>query len=325
MPQSTNSTALLVTVTLSLALGSGCLLPRRPSVDDTFTARTPTNLPELPNGRALRVLVIGDFGTGGEGQREVAAAIARTHAVAPPDLLLTVGDNFYPRGVSSVEDPLWEEVFESVYTGSFWDSLVFRPVLGNHDSYGNWGAQIEYSERNPRWDMPGNYYAFSEELPRGGSVLLMALDTNLLEDGGGAADSQVRWAESILTESGDRWILAFGHHPLATAGWRAPSRGVRDRLVPAFSGRVPVYLAGHNHTTELLPVNDDLLQVVCGGGGGQDNPYKVDPTPETLAAFTNGGWCFLHLWSDVLAIELYNRAGTLRYRHLVYRQPAESP
>jgi hypothetical protein len=287
-------------------------------VDDTFSARTPSGLPSLPSERALRVLVIGDFGTGDEGQREVAASIAATHGDAPPDVVLTVGDNIYPRGVTSVTDPLWETVFESVYTGAFWDPLVFRPVLGNHDSYGNWGAQIEYSDVSPRWKMPSNYYSFTEELPGGGSVRFLALDTNLLEDGGGAAESHRRWVESLLSGSGDAWVVAYGHHPMETVGWREPSHGVRDLLAPALEGRVPVYLAGHNHTTELLPVSNDLLQAVCGGGGGQDNPYTVDPTPETLAAFSNGGWCLLHFWPEVMAIELYNRAGTLRYRHLIH-------
>jgi hypothetical protein len=80
---------------------------------------------------------------------------------------------------------------------------------------------------------------------------------------------------------------------------------------------VPLYLAGHNHSTELLQAPGGILQGVCGGGAGLDNAYRVEVIPETLSAFSNGGWCFLHIWADELAVELYNRVGTLRYRHLL--------
>jgi acid phosphatase len=287
-------------------------------VDDTFTATTPANLPQLPDGPALRVLVIGDYGTGGEGQSEVARAIAETHAPDPPDLVLTVGDNFYPRGVESVDDPLWRTVFEDVYSGGFWERIVFFPTLGNHDTDGNERAQIDYSDRSPRWNMPGNYYTFRRPLPSGDTVRFLALDTNLLARGEARGQAEAQWVDSVLAVSTDRWTVAYGHHPMVTGGWHGDSDPVREVLSPLFRGRVPLFLAGHNHSTELLQVSgESFLQAICGGGGGRDNAYGVDFTPATLAAFSSGGWCLLLMWSDTIAVELYNRAGTLRFRHLI--------
>jgi hypothetical protein len=46
---------------------------------------------------------------------------------------------------------------------------------------------------------------------------------------------------------------------------------------------------------------------------------------DAIAAFTYGGWCFLHFFDESLAIELYNRAGLLRYRHIVPHPSAPTP
>lgn len=305
----------LVIVVLIL---SGCL-GRRPPNDDIPPRPTSANFPALPADPGLRVLVLGDMGTGKEGQQEVADAIAATHAQAPPDFVLTVGDNFYPAGVQGPGDPLWKSHFESVYQGPFWEGLVFYPSLGNHDYHGRPEAQIEYSRLSSRWHLPDRYHAFRHPLPGRGSATFLALDTNPAADGGDTWEAQRIWADSILTEEAGSWLIAYGHHPLLSGGWHGPDQSLRKALLPLFTGRVPLYLAGHNHTTELLATGAGTLQAVCGGGGGLDNPYRVEALPGTLAAFTNGGWCFLHIWPEVLAVELYDRGGGLQFRHLVGR------
>ncbi len=301
-----------------LLVPAGCHVPP-PSADLIQGAPTPEDIPSLPPGPSLDVLVLGDHGTGDEGQAMVANSIAAALENDPPDLVLTVGDNFYPDGVESVEDPVWSANFERVYAGSFWDGLVFHPTLGNHDHHGNIQAQIQYSGLSPRWHMPGRFHAFRRALPSGDSVLFLALDTNAATDDTLFARTQAAWADSVLGSTQAGWVLAYGHHPLATVGRHGPEEAVQDLLLPLFEDRVPLYLSGHNHSTELLPVNETLLQVVCGGGAARDKAYRVDPTDETLFAFTNGGWCHLRIWPGLVAVELYDRTGALRYRHLLQK------
>jgi acid phosphatase len=221
-----------------------------------------------------------------------------------------------------VDDPLWKSTFEDIYSGEFWENLVFFPSLGNHDVRGSAQAQIDYSEQSSRWTMPAEYYSFQKPLPSGGSVRFLALETNAIKPVGSPdAASQLEWVDSVLGSSSDRWVIAYGHHPMESAGWHDVDKHIRERLETTFRGRVPLYLAGHNHSTELLRVSDGLFQAVCGGGAGRDNAYRVGTNQQTLSAFSNGGWCLLHVWSDVMAVELYNRAGTLRFRHLIYPTP----
>jgi len=299
-----------------LILLSGCHY-RLPTLDESFDLVPEGDLPPLPEGPALRVLVLGDHGTGGSGQAALAAAIERVHGEAPPDLVLTVGDNFYPEGVMGLHDPLFERVFERVYRGPFWDPLVFFPTLGNHDYGGSVKDQIQYSERNPRWRLPAQHYTFLKPLPSGASVRFLALDTHNIRSRGSRTERQLAFVDSVLAVAEDRWIIAYGHFPMATVGLHPPHAPLLERLAPRLEGRVPLYLSGHNHSTELVPVTDELLQGVCGGGGGWDNPYPLRDTEGAMVAFTHGGWCFLHLFDDDLAIELYNRAGLLRYRHII--------
>ena len=299
-----------------LVLGTGCA-HSGPGLDFTYTAIPPQDLPPLPEGPSLRVLVLGDWGTGGAGQKALAGVIELTHGEAPPDLVLTVGDNFYPHGVMGLYDPLFETAFENVYSSPFWEPLVFFPTLGNHDYDGSVIDQLKYSERNSRWSLTAQYYTFQKPLPSGESVRFLALDTQYIRSRGGRTEVRLEFIDSVLDIATDRWIVAYGHHPMATVGLHPPDKPMLERVAPLLEGRVPLYLAGHNHSLELLPVSEKLMQGVCGGGGGRDNPYPVRPTPEALAAFTHGGWCFLHFMDDYLVLELYNHGGVPQYRHII--------
>ena len=53
---------------------------------------------------SIRVAMMGDFGTRGEDQHKVAAAMVREHQKKPFDFGITLGDNFYV-DLASVDDP----------------------------------------------------------------------------------------------------------------------------------------------------------------------------------------------------------------------------
>ena len=89
----------------------------------------------------------------------------------PFDFGVTLGDNFYERGMSSPSDARWKSQWDELY-----DPLGIKVFgsLGNHD----WGlsdspaAEILYSERSPSWRMPAPYYTFTA-----GPAQFFALDT----------------------------------------------------------------------------------------------------------------------------------------------------
>jgi acid phosphatase len=251
----------------------------------------------------------------------VARAIATTHESSPPDLVFSVGDNFYEEGVESPWEPRLKLLFEYIYAGSFWDGIPFYATLGNHDHWGDPKAQVAYSAENPQWNMPGTHYAFQLPLSSRDSVLFLALDTDPISERRPRFRDQLAWADSILSVPAPGWVVAFGHHPVVSGGWHSVRGSFRKSMTSLLAERSHLYVAGHNHSTELIETESGPPQLVCGGGAGLDNPYRVEPVEGTLAAFTNGGWCLLHIQPDVLAIELYDGVGGLQYRHLLERTP----
>ncbi|MEJ2207284.1 MAG: metallophosphoesterase, partial [Gemmatimonadota bacterium] len=130
----------------------------------------------------LRFVAMGDMGTGGPGQRKVAAVMAERARAEPIQFWLTLGDNIYPAGVLSPDSPEWIEKFESVYSDPALQVPV-HPTLGNHDYLGLPLAQVQRSDRSAVWDMPGRYYRFSRFLSDGTEVAFFALDTEMILSG----------------------------------------------------------------------------------------------------------------------------------------------
>lgn len=130
----------------------------------------------------VRFVAIGDIGTAGPGQRRVAGAIASRARDDPVQFLLTLGDNFYPAGVISQDDPQWASTIEEVYADAALRVPMY-PTLGNHDHQGLPIVEIRYSEQSDTWSMPASYYSFSRFLADGTEVAFFALDTESIRTG----------------------------------------------------------------------------------------------------------------------------------------------
>lgn len=154
---------------------------------------------------ALRFAAMGDMGTGGPGQREVAAALAERAREEPLDFWLALGDNIYPWGVSSADDPVWDEKFESIYDDPALQVPVYA-TLGNHDYLGLPLAEVDRSKRSATWTMPDRYYAFSRTLADGTTVDFFALDTEMILSGlqGNPRDTSLGERMDMVRRVGER-------------------------------------------------------------------------------------------------------------------------
>jgi hypothetical protein len=114
--------------------GGGGGSPTDPSQEEDLP---PVVIPDLPPGAASeRFLVFGDPGTGKAGQYLIAEAMALKAGADGLYFVLITGDNFYPSGVSSVNDPDWLTKFEDPYAAPVL-AVPFYPSLGNHDHGGS--------------------------------------------------------------------------------------------------------------------------------------------------------------------------------------------
>jgi len=344
---------------------------------------------------SVRFAAIGDIGTGGPGQKRVAAAIASRARDEPIDFIVTLGDNFYPSGVLGVDDPQWRTTIEGVYADPAL-AVPFHPTLGNHDHQGLPYAQVWYSRRSGRWQMPAPYYAYAHVLADGTRVDFFALDTEMIRGGldgvrdpealdlrianvrrglawwdaelsdqlvrfiaervhhedtftvsrilhlarrsGRAVDeelvrqaiaasvpedweAQVAWLDGLLARSTADWKIVYGHHPLYG---HEPSRGHQRsmiaRLEPVLVARgVDLYVAGHDHVTDVMKPIRGVHHVTSGGGAGNDHPYPIDDTDESYYVESGGGFTLYRVSAERLVVEVVDPEGKTAFELVVPR------
>jgi len=251
--------------------------------------RTPPPLFRLKaEDQTARVLAFGDFGNGSLEQRQAAAAMLKFHRQTPFDFAITLGDNFYSKGMESPTDPRWKTWWDELYDPL---GIQFYATLGNHD----WGladspaAEILYTRQSRSWRMPAPYYTFTA-----GPVQFFALDTNEV------SEAQLLWLKDELAKSRARWKLVYGHHPIYSAGVHADNPGLIKRLLPVLKGRADVYLAGHDHDWQHLKAEDGVNFFVSGGGGAGVREPK--PGPRSLFAKATHGFSVVEADGKTLKI-----------------------
>jgi hypothetical protein len=252
----------------------------------------------IPADHALHVVAFGDFGTGDEHQKAVAAAIARRNATDHYDMGITMGDNFYLCGIRSVRDSKWKHRWEDLYTPL---GFPFYAALGNHD-YGNPpiicpaqrgspDSEVAYTAHSTSWRMPARYYSY-----KAGPVQFIAIDTE------GWSDAQLEWIKKTLADSAAdpdvKWRVVYGHHPIFTSGVHLNERRIgelRLKLLPVLrAAHVDLYICGHDHDMEHLR-SQGMEFLICGGGGAKLRGFWHKDPISVFAHSTHG---FLDITTD---------------------------
>ena len=255
----------------------------------------------------LRLLVVGDFGTGDLNQAAVAKAMEQHCISAGADAIILLGDNIYMDGVSSVDDPKWQQAVWQPLSHPCLSQLPIFPALGNHDYKGSAAAQIEMSRHNPRWRMPHRFYAHSY----GRLLRIIALDTNIVDF---CLDPQQCMLDFLQKENETKdtqWTIAFGHHPLSSASSKHPDT-IQGELLKRFLCQHDAYLAGHSHHLEHRKDENcaaDLL--VAGAGGAKIYPPLSEPNSKFVAG--EHGFLTLNVSRSGLRFQFFNSRQELLY------------
>lgn len=277
--------------------------PATPS--PTLPVDPPVNAtpPAAPVG--VRFILTGDTGTGSETQYKVAATIERVCAERGCDFMAILGDLIYESGVSSPDDPQFEEKFEKPYAGL--DFPVYT-VLGNHDnSYdpltgihgedagiGHWYAagdhMVAYHYRTDRmtdkWQLPDRYYSF-----RYGDAEFFALDSNTMMYNHVATGStnpeayqkaidQGAWFDEAVAASDAGWKFTLAHHPYVSNGEHGDAGSYDDEELGPLGEHAAPGISGE-------PVKAFFDDHVCASGevdlhfAGHDHDLQwLKPVPQ---------------------------------------------
>lgn len=266
----------------------------------SFMRVPPPSFSAVPAGKPIRVLAFGDFGTGSAAQKQTAAAMVAYHKTHPFDFGLTLGDNFYPRGLTSPDDPRWQTQWEQLYSPMH---IPFYAVLGNHDWSGSDSpaAEILYSAKSQSWRMPSPYYTFTA-----GSVQFFAFDTPAVDE------AELKWLDEELTKSTAQWKVVYGHYHIYSAT-RGDNKELIARLMPILKrDHVDVYLNGHDHNLQELKPEGGVHFFVSGGGGA--GLYEMNPYDRSVFRQKVNGFTVLEADDKTLAISFVGTDGSELYR-----------
>lgn len=247
---------------------------------------------------------IGDWGKRGSRLNATSESMGLLSDVHKPDFILSLGDNFYPDGVVSSDDPQWESTYSQIFT----HPNLFCPwysILGNHDYILNPQAQIDYyiEKKDKRWIMPSRYYHVMKTF--GSKTLhIVCLDTVELDTMStpyllsknviqreelyqSKSDKQLIWLEDVLSKSKADWLIVVGHYNMYTGGWHGTNRNLVNLLKPLFIRyKVDMYICGHCHNLEHL--SDSGIEYVVSGSG--TNTGKTSQIYQTKFRFGDNGY-----------------------------------
>lgn len=216
-------------------------------VGSTLTAQQGLRI-TLPNGPdSVKFMAMGDNGTGGTGQYEVAQQMARAHDQFAFDFAIMLGDNLY----GSQKPADFVAKFEKPYKPLLDGGVKFYASLGNHD------------EQNNRfykpWNMNGErYYTYTKK-----HVRFFVLDSDYIDP------KQLDWVTAELKKSTDEWKIAYFHHPLySSAGRHGSETDLRLVLEPLFvKYGVNAVFSGHDHIYERVKPQKGIYYFVSGAAG----------------------------------------------------------
>ena len=270
-------------------------MPRRFVVLLLFLASLPCfaqkqlSLPNKPD--SLRFAAMGDTGTGGKAQYDVARQMVEWRTVFPFEFVLMMGDNLY--GGDKPKD--YQQKFETPYKPLMDAGVKFYASLGNHDD----ANQRFYKNFNMNGE---RYYTFRPKL----GIRFFALDSNYMDR------AQLAWLQEQLRSSGSEWKIFFFHQPLYSSGDRHGSdeqlRAVLEPLFVEFG--VSVVFSGHDHFYERIKPQKGIYYFVSGAGG-QLRRGNIRTTDLTAKGFDQDNhFMILEIAGDEMYFQTISRTGT---------------
>jgi hypothetical protein len=262
----------------------------RPAAQTATPSTQPTIQISPPRDKdSVLFAIIGDSGTGGRAQYEVGAQMTKARQIFPFDFVIMLGDNIY--GSERPQD--FVRKFERPYEGILSQKVPFYASLGNHDD----PTQRYYKPFNMNGE---RYYTFKK-----GDARFFSLDSNYMDQ------LQLKWVEEQLSESNDRWKVAFFHHPLYSSGARHGSEvDLRARLEPLFvKYGVDVVFAGHEHFYERI-VPQKGIYYFTQGGSAKLREGNIRRGPLTAVGYdTDNVFMVAELAKDSIDFQVVSRVG----------------
>jgi len=261
---------------------------------------------KLPlENKSVRFAVIGDSGTGGREQYEVAKEMETYRQKINFDFVIMLGDNIY--GGHSPAD--FTRKFELPYKPLLDAGVKFYASLGNHDNPDDERLYKPFNMGGER------YYSFKK-----GDVAFFALDSSYMDP------AQLSWIEQNLRNSQAKWKICYFHHPLYSDGKsHGPDMDLRAQLAPLFQRYgVNAVFSGHEHVYERMKPENNIYYFILGNSG-KLMTHDFRRSADMIAGFdTDRSFMLVEISGDKLYFQVISRTGTTIDSGMLQEQPPVS-
>lgn len=296
---------------------------------------------------SFNFLLIGDWGWNSYNQSLTAYEMGVYAWLISAEFVIALGDNFYNDGVASISDSLWDTAFHDVYTSKYLQ-IPWFPVMGNHDYHGNVTAQVARTKVDQGiWTMPEDYYSYVYDIPGGGTLCIVYVDTCLIDpyehdtstflnnpNWEQLRQDHLDWIEKTLAEQNQTatWLIVAGHYPVYSVGDSGDNEYLIELLLPIMKrSNVHAYICGHDHNHQHI-YKDGFHFIVDGSGGGRGplGPNGLRHLGISAASnnmknyFVNCGFSFVEVTTDTLKISFVTNSGHVKYTTL-FDNPLHPP
>lgn len=242
----------------------------------------------------VRILAMGDMGTGQTTQKNVRDAYLNYLGKNTTDIWMLLGDNAYNTGL----DAEFQNYFFNIYQQTLTKNHVLWPATGNHD-YANSAARqkdhsIAYFDMFslPKYGEAGGvasgteaYYSYNYA-----NIHFVALDSYGWETGDtrlyDTTGPQVTWLKKDLAANKQQWTVVYFHHPPYSMGSHNSDTEtelikIRENVVRILERyKVDLVLNGHSHSYER--------SFFINGHYGLENTFSVSSTISNSSAKYDG-------------------------------------
>ena len=264
-----------------------------------------------------RIFLLGDIGLYNLNLNSIVNSISTN--ILSNDIIVLLGDNFYPNGISSNYD---NQLFKFQKTFENIENPIYS-ILGNHDYLQNPEAQIN----NTNWIMPNFYYKKEYS-----NVDLYFLDTvqfnthtclskelieNIHNDKiDNLIDKQLKWLDNDMSININKNKIVFGHYPIITNGlYKYEVDSIYNHLIKILKKyNVKAYISGHEHNIQHIKrnMNNYLFnQIIIGSSAEYRNDTSYALFPDMYDK-NNNYYGKLSL-DNILKIEYINKNNIIKY------------
>ncbi len=263
-------------------------------------------LGQAPN-ETIRVVFLGDTGTGKKGQKGVRYEILETAERVEIDRIFMAGDNIYKNG----KPKHFGEKFLDIYDPLFEQGIQFHAALGNHavqrcdaapSNNDPFPRDATAYRNNPNKCWADQHLALPQfgyvnsfryySIAIGGTGVPLAevfvLDSNTLDSSQtklkskNSDQAQLDWLVEALGGSLAHWRIVMLHHPIYTPradrlfGHRSELKMRQQLEQLLIGGHVDAVIQGHNHFYARLKPQQGVRYFVTGSGGAGAYGFKPD-------------------------------------------------